>query len=970
MDADLTYLSDPTVFAVNREPAHSDHRCTVNGISLNQSLNGTWQFQYRGFGAHANPDPTTVHDITVPGHIELQGFGTPQYVNTQYPWEGHEQLTPPQIPQARNTVGCYERSFDLDAPLQGKTVFIRFEGVQTAFYVWLNGAFVGYAEDSFTPSEFNITPYVQHNNNRLRVEVYRYSTASWLEDQDYWRFSGIFRGVSLFAVPTLHVRDLHVIADYDSVTACGILTVQQDIVGEGAYSLRTSLIAPEGTIILTSDTPVTAQSLPHILPWSAESPTLYTLRVDIIADGTVIETAETEVGFRRFTMVKGIMCLNGKRIVFRGVNRHEWSARNGRCITEEEMLWDIRNMKRNNINAVRTSHYPNQSAWYQLCDRYGIYLIDETNLETHGANWMVPASQPEWKEAVLDRAKSMYQRDKNHPSVLIWSCGNESDCGDDIAAMAEYFHRTDPTRLVHYEGVVYRREYDHITDMESRMYAKPDEIIAYLEQGTGKPYISCEYMHAMGNSVGGMHLYTALEDRYDGYQGGFIWDYIDQALYKDGALVYGGDFGDRPADYGFSTNGIVYADRCNSPKMQEVKQLYAPLAMTIEKGRLTVRNKNLFIDTSGYLFRVTLAHESNLLATEEHRLIIPAGETDSIAIALPIPETAGEYVLTATAHLAEATPWTEAGHEIAFAQEIIQQKERTPHRETSQATIARGSHVVGVQGAGFSMQFDCRSGGLSSLVYDNKEYITSVPSVRFCRAFTDNDYGAGYPHTMAQWQIAGRYAKLCHDATQITQQEDSLQIRFSFTSASVPSFVYSVTYTAMFDGRLLVQATYPGTTGLADLPVFAMDFQLQRAYQHFTYYGYGPDENYIDRCRGARLGVFHSTADANLSRYLKPQECGNRIGVRYLQVYDENGAGLEFTATDQPFEMSVLPHSADTLESETHLHELPTPQFTWVRLAAKQMGVGGDDSWGAPVHEEYRIKAETPLTLSFVITPI
>lgn len=967
MHADLTYLTTPTIFAVNREPAHSDHQCTVNGSTLHQSLNGTWQFQYR---THEHPNPHTVSDITVPGHIELQGFGKPQYVNTQYPWEGHEQLIPPQIPQELNTAGCYARSFDLDASLQGKTVFIRFEGVQTAFYVWLNGAFVGYSEDSFTPSEFNITPYVQQENNQLRVEVYRYSTASWLEDQDYWRFSGIFRGVSLFAVPTLHVRDLHAIADFDPATNCGILTVQQDIVGDGAYTLRTMLTAPNGEILLESDLPVHTHRLPNILPWSAESPALYTLRVEIHVGGAVIETAETAVGFRRFTMVDGIMHLNGKRILFRGVNRHEWSAHHGRCITEEEMRWDICNLKRNNFNAVRTSHYPNQSAWYRLCDQYGIYLIDETNLETHGANWAIPGSQPEWKEAVLDRARSMYERDKNHPSVLIWSCGNESDCGDHIAAIADFFHRQDSTRLVHYEGVFHRREYDYITDMESRMYAKPDEIEEYLQQHSGKPYISCEYMHAMGNSLGGMHLYTDLEDRYEAYQGGFIWDYIDQALYKDGVLVYGGDFGDRPSDYAFSANGIVYADRCNSPKMQEAKQLYAPLAMEIKDGKLIVRNKNLFIDTSGYVFRITLTHEGDTLATEEYPLLVPAGETGSIAISLPIPETGDEFVLTATAHLAAATRWADAGHELAFAQKIIKRKEKPTSKAIAKAKIARGSFVIGVHGKNFSMQFDCRSGGLSSLVYNGKEYITRIPYVRFHRAFTDNDRGAGYPHTMAQWLIAGRYATLCHDATQITEQEDALQIRFSFATATAPSFVFTVTYTAMFDGRLLVQAQYPGQKGLADMPIFAMDFPLSRAYQHFQYYGYGPDENYIDRCKGARFGVFRSTADANLSRYLTPQECGNRIGVQYLQVYDENGSGLQFTAADLPFEMSVLPHNADTLENTTHLHELPTPQWTWVCLAAKQMGVGGDDSWGAPVHEEYKLKADDPQTLSFIISSL
>ncbi len=967
MKANSAWLTDPEVFAVNREPAHSDHRCTVNGKTLQQSLDGTWQFRYQ---KHSTAENEAVYDIEVPGHIELQGFGKPQYVNTQYPWEGHEQLTPPQIPQKTNAVGHYRKEFDLDADLCGKTVFLRFDGVQTAFYVWLNDAFIGYSEDSFTPAEFDITPYVQAKNNVLRVDVYRYSTASWLEDQDYWRFSGIFRSVTLNAVPSLHLRDLHTIADFDPANGCGILTVQTDIVGKGAYTLRTRLMDADGTLILTSDAAITEQVLPHIKPWSAEAPNLYTLQSEIIADGAVVETAESMVGFRRFELIDGIMHLNGKRIVFRGVNRHEWNAARGRCITEEDMLWDIRNLKQNNFNAVRTSHYPNQSAWYHLCDRYGIYLIDETNLETHGANWLVPASQPEWKAAVLDRAESMYERDKNHPSVLIWSCGNESDCGEDIAAMAEYFHRVDPTRLVHYEGVCQKPEYHHITDMESRMYAFPDEVIACLEKRTGKPYINCEYMHAMGNSLGGMHLYTALEDRYEAYQGGFIWDYIDQALYKNGVLAYGGDFADRPSDYVFCANGIVYADRTNSPKMQEAKQLYAPLHMEIKHRVLTIRNKNLFVDTSGYLFRITLEQEGKLIAAEEHRACIAAGDTGNISITLPIPHTEGEYVLTATAVLAESTIWAEAGHPIAFAQEVIGKMESNHRKANAKAEIAWGSYCVGVNGEDFSMQFDYRDGGVSSLVYHGVEYIARVPSISFFRAFTDNDRGAGYPHAMAQWQIAGRYAKTLGDAIKTDVHDDRLEITFTFEAATVPSLQYQVHYTAFFDGRLQIQAVYPGANHLADMPIFAMDFKLERQYNRFTYYGYGPDENYIDRCSGAKLGVFTSTADANFSRYLKPQECGNRTGVRYLRVYDADGTGLQFTATNAPFEMSVLPYSAYEIEHAMHREELSAPYYTWVRIAAGQMGVGGDNSWGAPIHEEYKLKADTPQQISFMITPL
>lgn len=984
MKPTLEWLANPEIYEVNREKAHSDHTYTTKDGNLRQSLNGTWKFNYT---EHPDSRPadfyktdfdvTSFDDIIVPGHIQLQGYDKPQYVNTQYPWEGHEQLVPPQIPKKRNPVGSYVKFFDVDKELLGKETFISFQGVETAIYVWLNGEFVGYSEDSFTPSEFNITPYLKEKNNKLAVEVYRYSTASWLEDQDFWRFSGIFRDVYLYAVPEIHVRDMKVIADYDYENGNGILATELDIIGDSDYEIKLTLTDKNGIKVYEGNTANVSASIPDIMPWSAEQPNLYTITAEISSDSEIIETAETKIGFRTFELKDGIMCLNGKRIVFKGINRHEWNAEGGRVVTEDDMLWDIRFMKQNNINAVRTCHYPNNSLWYQLCDEYGIYLIAETNLESHGT-WQkmgacepsinVPASLPEWKEACLDRARSMYERDKNHASVLIWSCGNESYCGDDIAAMADYFQEVDKTRLVHYEGVVWNRKYDHITDMESRMYAKPDEVEEYLKQNTGKPYISCEYMHAMGNSLGGMKLYTDLEDKYEAYQGGFIWDYIDQSLYKDGVLVYGGDFDDRASDYGFCTNGIVYADRTYSPKVSEAKRLYSNIRMSLEDGVLTVENRNLFTDTSGYIFKITLEKEGDILSAEEHRLNISAGEKDSVKIGLEVPENGGEYVLTAYAVLAEDTIWAEKGHEISFAQQIVKTPEITAPMTAHKAEIVYGDFCIGVNGKGFSMQFDKREGGVSSLVYNGVEYITRAPKVSFFRAHTDNDTGAGYPCENAQWQIAGKCAKLLGFETK--ENADSLEVTFKFLAPTVPSFEYKVTYIAYFDGRLGVKAEYDGVKGLSDMPVFAMDFKMKKQYDKFTFYGMGPDENYIDRNNGARLGVYTLTALENFTKYLNPQECGNRTGVRYVNVYEENGAGLNFTATENPFEMSVLPYNAYELDNAMHRDELPDPTYTWVRIAAKQMGVGGDDSWGAPVHKEFKINSEEAMSLEFIVSSL
>ncbi len=985
MKPTLSWLSDPKVFKVNREKPHSDHICLIGGKEYKQMLNGRWKFFYSERPEDRPADffrpgfsPADFGEITVPGHIELQGYGKPQYVNMQYPWEGKEELVPPAIPRRHNPVGSYLTYFNLDPDFMGKEIYISFQGVETAFYLWLNGEFVGYAEDSFTPFEFCVTPYLKKKDNVLAVEVYRYSTASWLEDQDFWRFSGIFRDVYLYAVGKTHVRDIKVTADYDWERQNGILSVSLDLVGEdGAAHLI--LTDDQKNVVWESDRNADRAVIPHIRPWSAEEPNLYTLTVQVKdRDGILLETAKTRVGFRRFELKDGLMRLNGKRILFKGINRHEFDSKRGRAVTKEDMLWDIRFFKQNNINAVRTSHYPNQSLWYRLCDEYGIYLIDETNLETHGT-WqkpdavpsrILPGSLPLWRGAVLDRARSMYERDKNHPSVLIWSCGNESHGGENIAAMAEYFHQKDPTRLVHYEGIAWDRKYDSITDMESRMYLSPEKIEAYLQKETGKPYISCEYMHAMGNSLGGMKLYTDLEEKYQGYQGGFIWDYIDQALEKNGILAYGGDFDDRPTDYGFCTDGIVYADRTPSPKVREVKQLYSNIKMEWEENKLRIRNQNLFVDTGGYRFRVALRREGALIKEKEYSLCIPAGEEGSIFVDWTLPKEKGEYTLTAWAVTGEDTLWAKKGHQIVFAQRVLGSWEKKTFLLEKDVHIAMGSFGVGVSGKDFSMQFSKEKGGLTSLVYGGREYITQVPRVSFFRAYTDNDIGARYPFERAQWEIAGQYAKYLPENTCVTAQADSVILSFSYLSPSVPAFTYKVIYRAFFDGRLGIQVEYPGVEGLPDMPVLAMDFKMKKEYDRFTFYGMGPEENYWDRKEGALLGVYASTAEENFTRYLNPQECGNRTGVRYAELYSKEGTGIRFQAAETPFEMSVLPHSAYQLWDAAHREELGKPENTWVRIAAKQMGVGGENSWGAPVYPAFQIPSNQAMTLAFELCPL
>lgn len=591
-------VKDPRIFQENRLPAHSDHRFFMGEELSGESdcrlnLNGTWKFAYAKNPDAAIPDfykkdfdVSSWVDIPVPAHIQMQGYDVPAYVNIQYPWDGHEYIEPGEIPSLFNPTASYVRFFTVPEWMKGKRKILCFQGVESGFALWVNGAYVGYSEDSFTPSEFDVTDFLVEGENRLAVQVYKWTAGSWCEDQDFYRFSGIFRDVFLYAEPEIHIRDLKVRTLLDDAYENAVLSL--GILASASGRARVTL-SDKGRCII-DETLELAQSVQYEFPvaspckWSAEIPYLYDLRIDVFGeDGLRKETVVQRVGFRRFEIKDTMMHLNGKRIVFKGVNRHEFCCTSGRVMTEEITRKDLITMKRNNINAVRTSHYPNQTCFYRLCDELGLYVIDETNMETHGCmdaigvgykepGFAVPGDRPEFLGMVLDRARNMLERDKNHPCILIWSCGNESFGGRDIYEMSEQFRRLDPTRLVHYEGIYHDRRYNGTSDIESTMYAPVKEIKEFLKEHRDKPYINCEYTHAMGNSCGGMHKYTELAYSEPLFQGGFIWDYVDQCIAltdRNGKafMGYGGDCGERPTDYNFSGNGIVYGDnREPSPK--------------------------------------------------------------------------------------------------------------------------------------------------------------------------------------------------------------------------------------------------------------------------------------------------------------------------------------------------------------------------------------------------------------------
>lgn len=998
------WLSDPEIFEVNRQPAHADFDFYADNdeyqkqkTRLKQSLNGMWKILYAKDLNQSIKDSDfrdlDVHSwdyIKVPGQLELQGFGTPQYVNTQYPWDGKEELRPPQVPTS-NPVANYVKDFEItDVIRKQKHIYISFQGVQTAMYVWLNGKFIGYSEDSFTPSDFEITDAIQGGTNRLVVQVFKFASSSWIEDQDMWRLSGIFRDVYVYGKPDFSIKDLFAKAtlNYEANKGHFELSVELSKAlkdGEIECQLQDRKHATIWKHI-TSDIQQSHLNLTvdlnDIEPWSAEIPNLYKLIIKLKKKNEVTEIVVTKVGFRTFEMKNGVMLLNGKRIVFKGINRHEFDYQMGHTLTLSEMIQDIEFMKQHNINAVRTSHYPNDSRWYRLCDEYGIYLIDETNLESHGSwqklgnldpEWNVPGNNPKWKDAVCDRANSMFQRDKNHASILIWSCGNESYAGEDILAMSNLFHKLDDTRLVHYEGCFWNRKYEMISDMESRMYAKPNEIEEYLQSHPAKPYISCEYMHSMGNSTGGMKLYTDLEKRYEQYQGGFIWDFVDQAIEQQMAngqkrLTYGGDWNDRPADYEFSGDGILFANREPSPKAVEVKQLYSNLKLKIDnRQRIEIENQNLFKSTSDIEFHIRLLKNGHEIWERTVFEDITPLTTKKIDVDWPQIKPEGEYIFEVDAVQKDATKGIPAGVELCFAQQIKKFKKSFKSRKVPFKVI-NGDVNLGIQSKNLKILISKATGGIVSYVFDGEEVLKTTPRTIFARALTDNDRGNQFGFETGYWFQAEKYQKVVDIRQKI--ENDNVEIMFKYQLPQMKGQYNYVTYSMDETGKLKVNVCFQGTSQLPLLPLYGIELGLNKQFDKYRFYGLGPEENYLDRHSGVKLGIYQGNAESNLAPYLVPQETGNHMETRFLEVTNSQGIGVRFEALDKPFESSVLPYNEFELENALHQEELPISQTTWVRILAAQMGVGGDDSWGAPVHQEYCLPAEKKYDITFIIEGI
>ena len=968
-----------------------------------RSLNGEWKYWYASNQTQRLPDfaspqlkDATWNPMRVPSNVELQGYGIPIYVNIQYPWR--KPWTPPIVPgdDPNNTVNYYRRTFTVPSEWTGRRVFLTFDGVNSFCYVWVNGERVGMGKDTRTPLEFDITRQIRPGDNLLAVENFRWCDGSYLEDQDFWRLSGIYRDVYLWSAPELHIRDFEVKTDLDAQYLNAELRVAAKIrhygPAEAEATIEGKLLDPAGNPVVQSPQvalragsdmeleAVFESQLPNPLKWTAETPNLYKLLLTLKTKaGKTLEVVPCNVGFRKVEIREGNLLVNGQRIFIKGVNRHEFDPDRGQAIGIESMERDIRLMKQFNINAMRCSHYPNQPAWYDLCDRYGLYLIDEANIESHGMGYEKEslAKQPEWLDAHMNRTVRMVERDKNHPSVIIWSLGNEAGDGTNFVATSQWVHQRDTSRPVHYE----RAELAPHTDIVCPMYPTPKSLGDYAAKPQTRPYIMCEYSHAMGNSSGGMWAYWSQIYSRPHLQGGFIWDWVDQGLRhplpsgktpdkasagRNYFWAFGGDYGPAgtPSDQNFCCNGLVSADRQPHPGLHEVKHIYQYIqtrALALDQRRIEIKN--------GYGF-------TNLkdLARGEWRLVqdgvtlqsgplpemdLPPGAVAQLTVPVkPFrPEPGAEYFLEVDFILRHEQPWALAGHTLAWDQFKLPDMVLAPvarllvYPEVRMTEV--GSQVVLV-GKGFEIVFDKTAGTLKSWRAQGRELIESPLRPDFWRAPTDNDRGRKMDESQGIWRTAHEGAQLLAFSVQAKPE-----VRGVFVSAvhALPKVnaVWETDYTVYANGDVAVSARFkPAKTDLPQIPRLGMQMVMPAGFEQITWLGPGPQETYSDR-KDARVGVYQGTVDEQFyPDYTEPGETGNKADARWVALSQGKGAGL--MAVGAPLlSVKALHYTTDDLQSAAHPFELPRRDYVVVNLDMAQQGAGGDDSWGAWPHPEHML---------------
>ena len=996
---------DQTIFQINREeprahffPFESEALALKNDKSLSnyfQSLNGAWKFHFAkdpaqkavGF-EETDHDVSSWENINVPGHWEMQGWSVPIYLDEEYPFPPD----PPFVPHDYNAVGSYVKTFELDENWNGRDIFIHFGGVRSAFYFWLNGEFIGYSQGSKTPAEFDITDKVITGDNRIAVQVYRFSDGSYLEGQDTWRVSGLERDVYLYAVPKTRISDLFVKAELNDDLKSGYFSLDIDFLqdDETAEEMTIKAVLTGSSEILFDSTAVVKKSIlfeaviDQINPWSAEYPYLYNLQINLInSQKEVIESLTQQVGFKRVEIIDGNLLVNGKAIMFRGVNRHEWDPVRGRSITEEIMVKDIKLMKENNINAVRTSHYPNQERWYELCNEYGLYVIDEANIEAHGMQFHENsyghiANDPTWTAQWIDRGKRMVERDKNQPCIIMWSMGNEAGDGENFVKLYEWIKSRDNTRPVVYQPAWYE---DH-TDVVFPMYKNIEFISDYASKKTEKPLILCEYAHAMGNSVGNLQDYWDAFEKYDALQGGFIWDWVDQVILKTAEngtdyWAYGGDFGDEFAenDSNFCANGLIAADRTINPHMHEVKKVYQPVQFEADKlsrGRIKVTNRYDFIDLNHLDFEWFIKGNDKIISSGKMgKLDLIAGESQKLTFSLSgiIPEQGVEYFLMIRAKTNQNHPLISKGHIVAWEQfQLPISRELTTTPSTDMPVIILDTDAgIEVHGEAFSVIFNSATGQIKQYIYNGIEIFINPIEANFWRAPNDNDLGNGMPKRTGLWKNVSDSLKTEVIRSEVKNGLAHIEVKSSYLSINLNS-VYKV----YGNGIINIDNKYSiADTSLPEIPRIGIKMSLSGDFDELAWFGRGPHESYSDRKTSAAVGLYHGSVWEQTFQYVRPQETGNKTDVRWMAL--SNGKIGLMVKGSPTFDGSVHQYPYEDLDyvpkGQKHgkLDIQQKDQVDWL-IDLKQMGVGGDNSWGARPHDKYTLPPGN-YDYSFMLVP-
>jgi len=1001
-------LEDVTLYGRNRLPPHAFYVPQAHLADAltgererspwYRSLNGMWRFRYvanpldrpMGFWRD-DADLSGWDSIPVPGNWEALGFGIPIYTNIPYLYPPN----PPYVPHDDNPVGSYRRSFAVPDAWRGRRVILHFGSLKSAGWVWVNGREAGFAKGSKTPAEFDVTDLLRPGENTVSVQLFRFSDGDYLEDQDYWKISGIERDVFLYAVPATYIRDYWARPALDSTLQHGILSVDVTLAhaGQGradAVRVGVMLLGPDGrpalrapltarvNAAMAADTTLTLRAdVPSPARWTAETPTLYTVVLALMsARGDTTEVIAQRVGFRRVEVRGGLLLVNNVPIVFRGVDRHEDDPMTGRYVTEASMRRDIELMKQANINAVRTSHYPDDPRWYDLADEYGLYLIDEANIESHGMHYNPDSTlgnRPAWQFAHLDRTMRMVERDKNHASVILWSLGNEAGDGVNFVATSAWIHRRDPSRPVHYERA---GEAAHV-DVVSMMYPSFQRMSDYLDKHPDRPLILCEYAHAMGNSEGNLQDDWDFFDAHPQLQGGFIWDWVDQGLLAhtpDGRpyFAYGGDFGPRgtPSDTNFLFNGLVAPDRTPHPHYYEVRKVYQPVytrMLDAAAGRVRIVNRYDFRSLGHLMLRWFVTADADTVARGEV-LDLSVAARDSGVVQLPLRATAGpagaERFLTVQYLQKRDEPFLPAGTVIAWDQFLLPSRASAAAAPATlpELTLSQDSARITVSGPRLRAVFDGTFGTLASLTWDGTELLRTGLEPNFWRAPTDNDFGNRMPLRQRMWRRAGPDRRV---DSMVVEQVSRGRVRVTMEqSLAAPGVKLVTTYDVFGSGDIVVRnRMVPSDTTLPDIPRLGMRFTMAPGFDRVAWFGRGPQETYWDRKTGAAVGLYRARAADLYYPYERPQETGTRTDVRWMTVTDTSGTGL--LAVGMPLleasAMDVLQDDLDEGQTKLNRHAYMVPHrpFTEVRLDWHQMGVGGDNSWGALTHAQYRIPVRT-----------